>query len=106
MNGKWKGLMAWALAAIVAAALPAHCASNQEQIGDGKHHWLFPHHPRARRITKALGFGAATGGVLAPVLGVGVLAGATAGAAEHGAVRGVKDKHDLKKHKKLDTHIW
>jgi hypothetical protein len=79
---------------------------NHSSVNDGKHHILFPHHPRLRRITKAVGFGAATGGVLAPVLGVGAVAGATAGAAEHGTVRGVKDSYDTKHHKKLDSHVW
>jgi len=71
-----------------------------------KKHWLFPHHPRLRRVTKAVGFGAGTGVVLGPALGAGAATGALAGAAEHGTVRAAKDKHDLKHKGKLDNHIW
>jgi hypothetical protein len=84
------------------SAQQGHAAVN----GDGKHHWLFPNHPKLRRVTKAVGFGAATGGIIGPILGAGVVGGAAVGAAEHGTVRGIKDHHDMKKHGHLDHHIW
>ncbi|HEY9719001.1 MAG TPA: hypothetical protein V6C69_16120 [Trichormus sp.] len=89
--------------------ISGNCALSADQRkleSDGKHHWLFPNHPRWRRIAKASGFGVATGGILGPILGVGAVAGATAGAAEHGGVRAWKDKHDVKRGKHLDQHIW
>ncbi len=110
-----KGLLAilmiastiWLTDAVASAQASAtSTARARTHIDDGKHHWLFPNHPRLRRITKAAGFGVATGGLAAPFLGMSVAGGAVAGAAEHSAVRGVKDEHDLKKKGKLDRHIW
>jgi hypothetical protein len=73
---------------------------------DDKQHWFFPNHPRLRRIFKAAGLGAATGGLAAPLLGASVGGGMLLGAGEHATLRGVKDKHDMKKKHQLDHHIW
>ncbi len=74
--------------------------------GDGEHRWFFPNHPRMRRVLKAAGFGVATGGLAAPLLGTTAATGAVLGAGEHATVRGVKDSHDIKHHRKLDHHFW
>ncbi|MBX9722694.1 MAG: hypothetical protein K2X81_14945 [Candidatus Obscuribacterales bacterium] len=74
--------------------------------GDAEHRWFFPNHPRMRRVLKAAGFGVATGGLAAPLLGTTAATGAVLGAGEHAAVRGVKDQRDIKHHKKLDHHFW
>ena len=105
-----KSLTAFSLIAMTGLYFaPAAQCAQQGHIavnGDGKHHWLFPNHPKLRRVTKAVGFGAATGGIIGPILGAGVVGGAAVGAAEHGTIRGVKDHHDMKKHGHLDHHIW
>lgn len=72
----------------VTVAFAAHSGGHQAKVtkaqtkgavGDRKHHWLFPNHPRLRRITKAAGFGVVTGGLAAPLLGMSVVGGAAAG---------------------------
>ncbi len=95
-----RNVIALAILALVATSGLAGYAE------DGKHHWLFNNHPRLRRITKAAGFGVVTGGLAAPFLGGAAATGAMIGATEHATARGIKDKHDLKHHKHLDSHIW
>jgi len=93
-------------ALLILATPPSTAHSTTRQVNDGKHHWFMPNHPRLRRITKAVGLGVATGGIIGPILGTSVAAGAVAGGAEHGAIRGGKDHHDVKHKGKLDHHIW
>lgn len=97
-----KSLIAFATA-LMSICFAVDCPAHAQ---DGKHHWLFPNHPKLRRITKAAGFGVVTGGLAAPFLGASAASGAMLGATEHATVRGVKDHRDIKKHKKLDNHFW
>lgn len=69
-------------------------------------HLFLSNHPRLRRLVKAAGLGAVTGGLAGPILGKSAASGALLGAGEHAAVRGFKDHHDWKHRRKLDRHIW
>lgn len=70
-------------------------------LADRKHLFL-NNHPRMRRIVKAVGLGAVTGGLAAPIIGRSAASGATFGALRHGAVRGYKEKRAMKREGRRD----
>lgn len=66
-------------------------------LAEKRKHLFLNNHPRIRRIVKAVGLGAVTGGLAAPLIGRSAASGATLGALRHGATRGYKEKRDMKR---------